>query len=89
MNQDWKKGDPERRQAPVTQSWLIGIMTAVIGALLSIGYMNVLDQQKLHSIEIQDHGGRIQRLEENKGEVLRRLENIDLKLDKIVGWSKG
>lgn len=85
---DWKKGDVERRSASVSKDWVIGILVTVVGSLLAIGINNLNLQQEQQSRILSDHEGRIVSVESKNSDFYRRLDSIDAKLDKILGWSK-
>ena len=76
------------RQTSVSKDWLIGVLVLALSALMTVGMRN-LDAQQARTVSLVDnHSVRIERLEENRGEIFRRLDSIESKLDKILGWNK-
>lgn len=97
-----RKDDPEdlpverMRMQSVSKDWLIGVLVLIIGALCGVSVKNLdLKQSQLQgdlstlSITVRDNGNRISRIEESRAEFFRRLNDIDTKLDTIIGWKYG
>lgn len=68
------------RHWSLSKDWLIGIMTVVIGALLSLGLKNLNDQQSVALEKLSAHGAEIEALKQSA----KRLDRIENKLDAVL-----
>src|SRR3990167_276329 len=78
----------EKSSSWVSKDWIIAILVSIVGALSLLGLNNVSTQLSEQKMVVSVHTAQIAILTQSNVDIIRRLDLIDMKLDKLLGWKQ-
>lgn len=77
-NGEWKPGDADRRSKSISETWVIGILVVMVGALLALGVNNLQREVNLNT-SAQNAQGVVSNMNTVKIEGIEKLMAVQEK----------